>query len=70
MIAMPKPPPQILTATELQQKSAQIIRRCCIGREHFIIERGGFPVVAIIPIDEYDQWIKQREVAAPNEHAQ
>lgn len=47
--------PVQLTATELQQKSGQIIKRCYVGREHFIITRDGFPMIAIIPIDEYHQ---------------
>ena len=42
-----------ITATEMQHKSGQIIRRAYTGHEHFIVERGGYPVVAIIPLEHY-----------------
>ena len=50
---MPKAKPTIITATEMQKKSGEIIRRAHKEGEHFIVERDGYPVVAIIPIDDY-----------------
>jgi prevent-host-death family protein len=53
--------PTVITATELQQKSGQILRRIFQDREHFIIERGGYPIAVVIPVQDYSQSISGRE---------
>lgn len=49
--------PTPLSATDLQRLSGKIIRRAYKG-EHFIVERGGYPVVAIISIHEYTNLVQ------------
>jgi prevent-host-death family protein len=45
--------PVTITATELQQKSGQILKRVFAEQAHIIVERDGYPVAAIIPVTEY-----------------
>lgn len=42
-----------ITASDLQQKRGDILKRCYKGKEHFIVEKQEMPIVAIIPIEEY-----------------
>jgi len=49
--------PTTMTATDLQRKSGEILRRTFNDGEHFIIERAGFPVAALIPIKVYEQLV-------------
>ena len=42
-----------ITATEMQHKSGEIIRRAYTDNEHFIVERSGYPMVVIIPLAHY-----------------
>jgi prevent-host-death family protein len=51
----PTKPVSTVTATALQQQVGQVTRRVYKDKEHIIVERGGFPIVVIIPIDEYEQ---------------
>jgi|APSaa5957512622_1039677.scaffolds.fasta_scaffold1035042_1 hypothetical protein len=44
-----------ITATKMHTQMGTIIKRCFRDKEHFIIEKGGFPVVVIIPIDAYQE---------------
>jgi prevent-host-death family protein len=44
-----------LSATELHRQLGQVIRRCFRDKDHFVIERGGAPLVVIIPIDDYQR---------------
>jgi prevent-host-death family protein len=42
-----------ITATEMQHKSGEIIRRAYTDNEHFIVERSGYPMVVIVPLAYY-----------------
>lgn len=42
-----------ITASQLQREVGTVLRRVGQGQEHLIVERDGFPVVAIIPVVEY-----------------
>ena len=44
-----------ISATTLQREVGAVTRRVHNNKEHIIVERGGFPVVVIIPIDDYRQ---------------
>ncbi len=44
-----------ITSTTLQQEVGKVTKRVYKDKTHVIVERGGFPIVAIIPIDEYEQ---------------
>jgi prevent-host-death family protein len=52
--------PVTISATTLQREVGVVTRRVYKGKEHIIVERGGFPIVAIIPIDEYEQLRRKR----------
>ena len=46
---------ETITSTTLQQEVGRVTKRVYKDKAHVIVERGGFPIVAIIPIDEYEQ---------------
>lgn len=46
--------PVVISSTEAQTHFGEIIRRVFRNGDHIIVERGGFPVVAIIPVSEYE----------------
>lgn len=48
-----RPQPTTITATQMHQQRGAIIRRCFRDKEHFIVEKDGMPLVALIPIDLY-----------------
>jgi len=48
-----------ITATELLKKRGELLRRCYVDKDHFIVENHGLPIAVLIPFDEY------REVFAP-----
>ena len=50
---MQKPKTTTITATEMHKQRGEIIRRCFVDKEHFIVEKDGMPLVVIIPIDDY-----------------
>lgn len=44
-----------ITATELLKKRGELLRRCYVDKQHFVIENHGLPIAALIPFDEYRQ---------------
>ena len=44
-----------ISSTTLQQEVGRVTKRVYKDKAHIIVERGGFPIVAIIPIDEYEE---------------
>lgn len=46
--------PVVISSTEAQTHFGALIRRVFRNGAHIIVERGGFPVVAIIPVSEYE----------------
>ena len=50
-----------ISATEAKNRFGDVIRRVCRGQEHLIVERGGIPVVAIVPISDYEQFLTQTQ---------
>ncbi len=53
--------PKTIPATTAHRNFAELIKRTYSGKEHFIVERGGLPVVAIISMTEYESLMKERE---------
>ena len=45
--------PTHISATQLLTQRGEILRRCYVDKEHFIVENHEMPIVAIIPFDEY-----------------
>ena len=55
-----------ITATQMHRKRGSILRRCSRNREHFIVEKDGIPIVAIIPIGEYEAEFSTRHSTLAN----
>jgi prevent-host-death family protein len=45
--------PVTITATEAKNRFGEVIRRVYKGGETLIVERGGLPVMVIVPMQEY-----------------
>lgn len=63
--------PVTIPATKAHRHFGDLIRRAFSGREHFIIEKDGLPVVAIISMPEYEVFMReqQRRLKRFEEHA-
>ncbi|MCZ7545114.1 MAG: type II toxin-antitoxin system Phd/YefM family antitoxin [Anaerolineae bacterium] len=53
-----KPTPTVISSTNLQRNFGDMIRRAGRDGEHFIVERDGFPAIAIISATEYEMLIQ------------
>lgn len=51
--------PATITATEAKNRFGEVIRRVYKGGETLIVERGGLPMVVIIPVQEYQMTREQ-----------
>jgi len=60
-MAMRKSTQVTIPATDVHRNFADLVRRAYSGREHFIVEKDGLPVVAIVSIAEYEALLNQRE---------
>lgn len=54
--------PKVVTSTELQKNSDIIIDWAKSGREAIIVETAGQPSVAILPFDEYQNYLEYKKV--------
>jgi prevent-host-death family protein len=52
--------PTTIPATKAHRQFADLIKRTYAGSEHFIVERDGLPVVAIISMTEYEELMAER----------
>ena len=59
-----KPTLSVVNATEAKNRFGEIIKRAYLGEEHLIIKRGGIPVVAIVPMSDYEKLIDFEELPA------
>ena len=50
-----------ISATEAKNRFGDMIRRAYRGQEHIIVERGGIPVVVILPISDYEQFLTKEQ---------
>jgi antitoxin (DNA-binding transcriptional repressor) of toxin-antitoxin stability system len=50
-----------LPITKARINLGQIARRAHNGREYFILEKDGIPVIGIMPADELEDYIEQRD---------
>jgi prevent-host-death family protein len=51
MNTLPKPP--TITASSLQREVGSVLRRVANNGEHLTIERDGFPIAVIVPLNDY-----------------
>ncbi len=47
--------PITIPATKAHRQFGELVRRAYSGEEHFIVEKDGLPVVALISIIEYQE---------------
>ena len=52
-----KPMVRTVTATEAQNRFGALIKHAYADAEHVIVERGGIPVVAIVPMQDYERLV-------------
>jgi prevent-host-death family protein len=55
---------RMVSATEAKNRFGAIIKQAYADDEHLIIERGGIPVVAIVPIQDYARLIREEELSS------
>jgi antitoxin (DNA-binding transcriptional repressor) of toxin-antitoxin stability system len=50
-----------IPSTYVHRNFSQLSRRVFSGQEHFVVEKEGMPIMAIIPMTEYQEFMKERE---------
>ena len=53
---------RVVTATQAKNRFGEVIKSAYLDDEHLIIERGGIPVAAIVPISDYERLISADEL--------
>lgn len=56
----PQPTIRIVTATEAKNNFGALIKSAYARDEHLIVEKSGIPVVAIIPMADYQQLVNNK----------
>jgi prevent-host-death family protein len=59
-----RPTVRVVTATEAKNRFGAIIKSAYLQEEHLIVQRGGIPVAAIIPMQDYERLIAGVDVPA------
>lgn len=55
--------PITIPATTAHRQFGDLVKRAFSGKEHFIVEKDGLPVVAIISMSEYEELMQEHERA-------
>jgi len=50
-----------VTAVRARGKLGQMLEEVYYRGDHYIIERAGKPMAAVVPIEQYEQWRRERE---------
>ncbi len=50
----------VIRASELYRSGGKILRRVAVGKESLIIESNGYPIVALLPYAEYEEFKRER----------
>jgi prevent-host-death family protein len=59
-----KPMVRVVTATEAKNRFGTFIKEVYLGEGHVIVTRGDIPVVAIVPMGDYEQLISPEDLPA------
>lgn len=51
--------PVNIAATEAKNRFGEVLRRTQLDAQHFIIERDGIPVAAMVPLQDYRRLIEE-----------
>ena len=49
----------VIKITELHRRLGGVIREVALSDKHFIIEKGGLPVVVMMSMTEYEKFLKE-----------
>jgi prevent-host-death family protein len=52
----------MVDATEVKNRFGEMIKRAYLQEEHLIVRRAGIPVVAIIPVQDYERLIAEGDL--------
>ena len=63
-----RPIVKVVTATEAKNRFGELIKGAYLREEHLIVKRDGIPVVAIVPMADYERLVSAGEL--PPEVAQ
>lgn len=50
-----------LTAVRARGKFGEMLEEVYYRGDHYIIERAGKPMAAVVPVEQYEQWRRERE---------
>jgi prevent-host-death family protein len=59
-----KPTVKVVNATEAKNRFGEMIKRAYMNEEHLIVKRDGIPVVAIVPMADYERLITLEDLPA------
>lgn len=49
--------PTLISATDLNRRSGDLLKKVAKQGEHFLIERDGYPLAVIIPLEVYKRYV-------------
>lgn len=50
-----------ISAIEARQRFGQMMNEVQLRRDHYIVERDGKAMVAVVPVEEFQAWMHRRE---------
>ncbi len=50
-----------VTAVRARGKLGQMLEEVYYRGDHYIIERAGKPMAAVVPVEQYEQWRRERQ---------
>lgn len=50
-----------ISAIEARQRFGQLMNEVQLRHDHYIIERAGKPMVAVVPVEEFQAWMRRRD---------
>jgi len=50
----------VIRASELYRSGGKVLRRVAVGKESLIVESNGYPIVALLPYAEYEEFKRER----------
>jgi prevent-host-death family protein len=54
------PKEAVIRASELYRSGGKVLRRVAVGKESLIVESNGYPIVALLPYAEYEEFKRER----------
>ena len=54
------PKEAVIRASELYRSGGKVLRRVAVDKESLIVESNGYPIVALLPYAEYEEFKRER----------